>query len=77
MCGPTFTILPVIIMSPDYTLKNTNFKHRFDFEIGWLVKSPCKVCETRIDFPECLDTCARLSEIHQILAESINCSQRA
>ncbi len=49
--------------------------YRFDFEIGYLIKSPCKECEKREDFPECMDDCNMLDKIHSILCESISCSR--
>jgi len=51
-----------------------NFK--FDFEIGHLVKSPCKGCSKREKFPECMDTCRVIDKIHEILADGISCSRR-
>lgn len=53
-----------------------NLNYRFDFEIGYLTKSPCKECEKREDFPECMDDCNMLDKIHSILCESISCSRR-
>jgi hypothetical protein len=51
-------------------------KYRFDFEIGYLTKSPCKECEKRKDFPDCTDDCNMLDKIHTILCEAISCSKR-
>lgn len=50
-------------------------KYKFDFEIGYLVKSPCKECETVDCFPECIDTCEMLDKIHSLLCEAISCSK--
>jgi len=52
------------------------FQYRFDFEIGYLKKSPCKSCVRRKIFPRCLDRCRVLEEIHTLLAEVISCSRR-
>jgi hypothetical protein len=49
---------------------------RFDFEIGHLVKSPCKDCTYRPAFPRCIDSCLKLDRIHNILSESISCTRR-
>ncbi len=49
--------------------------YRFDFEIGHLVKSPCKGCGEREEFPRCIDRCEILDKIHDILAESISCTK--
>ena len=53
-----------------------NLKYRFDFDIGYFIKSPCRECEKRKDFPECMDGCNILDKIHSILCESISCSRR-
>jgi hypothetical protein len=52
-----------------------NLQYRFDFEIGYLKKSPCKECEERDDFPKCIDTCRIIDQIHDILTESISCTK--
>lgn len=51
-------------------------RHRFDFEVGYLVKSPCKTCQIREVFPRCLDTCETLSSIHSELTECVSCTRR-
>jgi hypothetical protein len=43
----------------------------FDFEIGYLVKSPCRDCGTREDLPECIQGCEILDQIQTVLADSI------
>ncbi len=43
----------------------------FDFEIGYLIKSPCKDCNTRKHLPECIEDCELLYQIQMILAYSI------
>ena len=50
-------------------------RNKFDFEIGYLIKSPCKACNQREEFPVCLDNCAVLDEIQTILAQGISCSR--
>lgn len=49
--------------------------HRFDFEIGYLVKSPCSICEKRENFPGCDDACDTLDQIHSILCDSVSCTK--
>ena len=46
----------------------------FDFEIGYLAKSPCKDCPRREDIPECIDLCPILEEIQITLARGISCT---
>jgi hypothetical protein len=48
----------------------------FDFEVGYLVKSPCKECPGRNGLPDCTDTCGILEEIQVILAKGVSCSGR-
>ena len=71
LCYP----LPMIPRQMKY-LPYKNLNYRFDFEIGYLIKSPCRKCEKREDFPECVDDCNILDKIHSILCESISCSRR-
>ena len=45
--------------------------HSFDFDIGYLVKSPCRDCVTREDLPDCFQGCEILDQIQSVLADSI------
>jgi hypothetical protein len=58
-----------------YITKKSTYKYRFDFEIGYLIKSPCKECTARKHFPKCADNCRILDKIHTVLAEAISCSR--
>jgi hypothetical protein len=51
------------------------YRHRFDFDIGHLIKSPCRECVDRDHFPGCMDTCLSLDKIRTVLANSISCSR--
>ncbi|MCP4353667.1 MAG: hypothetical protein GY795_50110 [Desulfobacterales bacterium] len=53
----------------------TVYKYKFDFEVGNLIKSPCKECIRRNDFPECVETCEMLDEVQTVLAEARLCSK--
>ena len=53
--------------------RKIRFRSRFDFEVGYLVKSPCQGCDRRPDFPTCLNRCQVIDQIQEILAESITC----
>jgi hypothetical protein len=55
---------------------NRRYRHQFDFEIGYFVKSPCKTCRTRPIFPKCLDQCEVLDNIHSLLSVGVSCSRR-
>ena len=45
--------------------------HSFDFEIGYLVKSPCRDCNTIDNLPNCIQGCQILDQIQSVLADSI------
>ena len=46
--------------------------HNFDFNIGHLVKSPCKACPTRENFPGCMEECELLDQIQTVLSDSVS-----
>ena len=52
------------------------YNYKYDFEIGYLVKSPCRKCEERKKFPRCADNCSIIDRIHAVLAETVSCSKR-
>ena len=51
--------------------------YQFDFEIGYLVKSPCLQCLHREVLPYCAEACSVLEKIHALLAEAVSCTRRA
>jgi len=51
------------------------FRNKFDFEVGYLIKSPCRECKERKTFPICIDECNILDSIQNILAEGISCTK--
>jgi hypothetical protein len=47
----------------------TQYTFKFDFEIGHLIKSPCKECaEREKSFPRCAEFCALLDKLQRALA---------
>ena len=60
----------------EYIPKLERINYRFDFEIGYLIKSPCRECQVRMNFPGCADTCITLNRIQAILSEGISSSRR-
>ncbi len=50
-------------------------KHRFDFEVGYLIKSPCKKCHSKNDFPKCFKDCELIDQLQEYLAGSISCTK--
>jgi hypothetical protein len=47
-------------------------RDRFDFEIGYLTKSPCTTCENRPELPKCHAGCMILDRIQTTLAKGIS-----
>ncbi len=47
------------------TVKSQN--HKFDIECGYLVKSPCRGCDSYSRFPECLAPCPRIDRVQTAL----------
>ncbi|MCG8617624.1 MAG: hypothetical protein MI802_15505 [Desulfobacterales bacterium] len=47
-------------------------RDRFDFEIGYLTKSPCLNCEFRKELPKCHAQCKMLDKIQTRLARGIS-----
>ena len=52
-----------------------HYRHRFDFDIGYLVKSPCRECIDRYLFPDCMDGCIVFDRIRGVLANCVSCSR--
>ena len=46
--------------------------YNFDFDIGYLVKSPCRDCTTQDKLPDCIQNCEILDKIQHVLADSIS-----
>ena len=44
----------------------------FDFEVGYLTKSPCINCENRSELPKCHAQCVILDKIQTRLARGIS-----
>lgn len=53
----------------EYRITN---RDRFDFEIGYLTKSPCITCENRSELPKCHNSCIILDKIQTTLARGIS-----
>jgi len=53
----------------EYTITNRDL---FDFEIGYLTRSPCIRCENRSNLPKCHDGCPLLDQIQTKLARGIS-----
>jgi hypothetical protein len=64
------------MIESEYMTATKNLAHRFDFDIGYLIKSPCGGCEHYVRFPGCTKTCHIIERIQTRLAASVSCSQR-
>ncbi len=53
-------------------MKTHTNRDRFDFEIGYLTRSPCLTCEHQKNLPGCHDDCAILDIIQTALARGIS-----
>ena len=49
-------------------------RDKFDFEIGYLIKSPCKECLSQKDLPQCADQCSLLDKIRILLSRGVSCT---
>jgi hypothetical protein len=58
-----------------YATEKKFYNYKFDFEIGYLIKSPCEGCDVRKNFPDCIDECNDLDKIHSALAETVSCTR--
>jgi hypothetical protein len=45
---------------------------KFDYDLGYLVKSPCRDCSTYKLFPACMDRCALLDRVQSVLSDSLS-----
>ena len=46
--------------------------HKFDYDMGYLVKSPCRNCGTYDRFPDCMDRCVLLDRVQNALSDSLS-----
>ena len=49
-------------------------ENRFDIDIGYITKSPCRECSSNNRLPECSSRCETLTQLQNLLAGSISCS---
>jgi hypothetical protein len=48
----------------------------YDFDIGYLVKSPCRHCEKANFLPGCMSRCNTLKEVQKILSQGMSSSNQ-
>ncbi len=49
-------------------------RDKFDFDIGYLIKSPCRECPNQENLPKCSDACVILDDIRLMLAKGVSCT---
>ncbi len=59
-----------------YPQKPLSYACKFDFEVGYLVRSPCRACEQIRKLPTCSQSCSQLARVQTLLADSISCARR-
>ncbi len=56
--------------------KTLSYNCKFDFEVGYLVCSPCRACAEIGNLPACTRACTQLGRVQSLLADSISCTRR-
>ena len=59
-----------------YPQKPLSYTCKFDVEVGYLVRSPCRACAEVSRLPACSRSCAELDRVQTLLADSISCARR-
>ncbi len=44
----------------------------FDFDVGCLMKSPCRDCPMKDDLPQCMEECNLLNQIQALLSSGVS-----
>lgn len=55
---------------------SAGYRFQFDFDIGHLRKSPCRICTRQPELPRCATRCRVLDKLHSVLSTSISCARR-
>ena len=55
--------------------ENIVIENRFDIDIGYIKKSPCRECSMKDSLPECSNCCETLAQLQELLVGSISCSK--
>lgn len=50
----------------------TKYTKIFDFEVGYLIQSPCKNCGRYVIFPRCIAECTLLDKIQNVLSAVVS-----
>lgn len=49
-------------------------ENKFDLDIGYITKSPCRDCPSNYRLPECSSRCETLTQLQNLLVGGISCS---
>lgn len=52
-------------------------RDKFDFDIGYLIQSPCRDCSMVEQFPDCFRTCLTLDRVQTLLSQGISSTRNA
>lgn len=70
--------VPIVLNENAETIEITDMRNyhshpikRFDFEHGYLIKSPCKSCVDQTRIPDCFDNCRTLDRVQTTLAQGV------
>ena len=55
-------------------LKNIANNNKFDFDIGHIIKSPCRECDLKNHLPNCSKNCQKLDRLQTLLMGTVSCS---
>jgi len=53
-------------------MQNYIRRDKFDFELGYLIKSPCLTCKNQDKIPHCQKGCSQLDKVRTLLARGIS-----
>lgn len=56
-------------------MRSYTYTCHFDFEIGYLVKSPCRCCDHKDELPQCAHGCRLLDRVRDVLADTVPCTR--
>ena len=56
-------------------LKKIGNKNKFDFDIGHIIKSPCRECELKNHLPSCSENCQKLNHLQTLSISGVSCSK--
>lgn len=49
-------------------------RNKFDFDVGHIIKSPCRDCDLKNHLPSCSENCQNLNQLQTLLIGCVPCS---